>query len=576
MSRNFILALLALSFLIGQNLKAANLLQKPEAIIFDEPRSRYLISNWDSGDIVQLDKYGSYTIFYSGLSSSTGLHIVGDTLFAGSNASALLQGIALINLETAELIDIWQPPGMLFANDIATDTSGNLFVTDTWAHRIYKYQLSDLSVTLLTAGIQYPNGMHFDIRNNRLLIASNVPSTPVYAVDPITGAVTSATTYNSTYDGFGEDRLHNLYVSDSDAGKVFRFDSTLSGVPETVANGHNVPEGIDFNILHGRLCIPNMFAHTIDLIPIDVDLWGDISTSFGDVPLNVTFDGGSIYTVTGWLWDFGDGDSAFVSNISHVYTDPGLYDVTLQIVTATDDTLKRVYPIQIAALADTLQAVSVEIDSSNAEVMIDIRMHNNMPVREIVIPIEFSGDLDLSLDSISTEGCRSESFEIASIIHAHLSQGKMTVMLSPRSDGAPLQLLPGSGSILKLYFRAVGDRGDEATISLSGYSAELMPKLTGDRTDYEPVLSSATVSFAPCCHGTVGNVNSDLSDMVDISDLTRLVNHLFVTFELLGCPAEANSNGDSGCTVDISDLTKLVNHLFVTLEALPACLPECG
>ncbi len=37
------------------------------------------------------------------------------------------------------------------------------------------------------------------------------------------------------------------------------------------------------------------------------------------------------------------------------------------------------------------------------------------------------------------------------------------------------------------------------------------------------------------------------------------------------CPAEANTNGDACGNIDISDLTKLVNHLFVIFEMLALC-----
>lgn len=80
-----------------------------------------------------------------------------------------------------------------------------------------------------------------------------------------------------------------------------------------------------------------------------------------------------------------------------------------------------------------------------------------------------------------------------------------------------------------------------------------------------------TASAQSCCVGLRGNVNADEQDNVDISDLTALVNNLFVTFEPLPCPEEANTNGDENETIDISDLTALVNNLFVTFEPLPAC-----
>ncbi|MEE8577694.1 MAG: hypothetical protein V3T31_10600, partial [candidate division Zixibacteria bacterium] len=74
-----------------------------------------------------------------------------------------------------------------------------------------------------------------------------------------------------------------------------------------------------------------------------------------------------------------------------------------------------------------------------------------------------------------------------------------------------------------------------------------------------------------CCAGSAGNISDDDWDSVDISDLTALVNHLFVTYEILDCPKEANTTGDAGGNIDISDLTKLVNHLFVTFESLASC-----
>lgn len=75
----------------------------------------------------------------------------------------------------------------------------------------------------------------------------------------------------------------------------------------------------------------------------------------------------------------------------------------------------------------------------------------------------------------------------------------------------------------------------------------------------------------PCCVGLTGNANGDAQDNVTLTDLTALVNHLFVTFDPLPCPAEANVNGDPNCDLTLTDLTILVNFLFVTFEAPAAC-----
>lgn len=62
-----------------------------------------------------------------------------------------------------------------------------------------------------------------------------------------------------------------------------------------------------------------------------------------------------------------------------------------------------------------------------------------------------------------------------------------------------------------------------------------------------------------------GDVNGDFE--VNLSDLTALVNHLFVTFAPLPQPSwRANVNGDF--KLGLSDLTVLVNHLFVNFQPL--------
>jgi hypothetical protein len=77
------------------------------------------------------------------------------------------------------------------------------------------------------------------------------------------------------------------------------------------------------------------------------------------------------------------------------------------------------------------------------------------------------------------------------------------------------------------------------------------------------------IGNACCCLDATGNVNGDDADNVDIGDLSQLVNYLFVSFEVLGCPMEANVDGSG--EVDISDLSFMVNHLFVTFEPLADC-----
>jgi C1A family cysteine protease len=73
---------------------------------------------------------------------------------------------------------------------------------------------------------------------------------------------------------------------------------------------------------------------------------------------------------------------------------------------------------------------------------------------------------------------------------------------------------------------------------------------------------------ACCCKNLTGNVDGDTDDIVDISDLTAMVDYLFAGKEISGCPNE--NDIDRSGAVDISDLSTLVDYLFST-GSLPSC-----
>ncbi len=74
-----------------------------------------------------------------------------------------------------------------------------------------------------------------------------------------------------------------------------------------------------------------------------------------------------------------------------------------------------------------------------------------------------------------------------------------------------------------------------------------------------------------CCVGLVGNVDCGESEIVDMGDLTVLIDHLFISLAPLCCPTEADCDGSGGLPIDMGDLTALIDHLFISLDPLPPC-----
>ena len=74
-----------------------------------------------------------------------------------------------------------------------------------------------------------------------------------------------------------------------------------------------------------------------------------------------------------------------------------------------------------------------------------------------------------------------------------------------------------------------------------------------------------------CCHGNVGNVDCDPQNGIDISDLTRIIDYLYITFAPLCCPSSSNVDGSLEGNIDIADLTALIDFLYISFTAPLPC-----
>jgi hypothetical protein len=77
----------------------------------------------------------------------------------------------------------------------------------------------------------------------------------------------------------------------------------------------------------------------------------------------------------------------------------------------------------------------------------------------------------------------------------------------------------------------------------------------------------SSLCSSSCCAGTTGNVTA--TGIVDLADLSALVNYLIGGGYVLPCPAEANINGSG--IIDLVDLSSLVNYLISGEFTLPNC-----
>jgi len=288
--------------------------------------------------------------------------------------------------------------------------------------------------------------------------------------------------------------------------------------------------------------------------PLGVTFSG--APTFGNAPLEVQFTGSSQLVVDTWTYDFGDGDQAYVQSPAHTYSSPGVYDVSLEIL-AEGETRSRVRPNYIIALADTLKGSDTTLEKYSTLVL-TVDATNYVPLHEIIVPVMYTGSLNMVLDSFSTVGCRTEYFELQAQLHSYLAGKQATYRLLASGTGTSPDLPVGTGPVIKLHFHSTyADPGDSTLVDFSGYSS-YQPVFSSSLATYEPAIVSPMVTVPICCLGLRGDANVDGS--TNVSDLTFLVAYLFAGGPESSCPVEADVDGTG--FVNVADITYLVQYLF--------------
>lgn len=95
--------------------------------------------------------------------------------------------------------------------------------------------------------------------------------------------------------------------------------------------------------------------------------------------------------------------------------------------------------------------------------------------------------------------------------------------------------------------------------------------VTTEWQGYKPYWIGRQIVTFGCCLDRTGNVDGDPQDVCDVSDLTALIDYLWISLIPPACIAEANCDGSTDGIVDISDFSALYDYLFSTFVPPALC-----
>jgi len=249
-------------------------LANPNGLAFDSAGNMY-VADSTAKKVYQFSPSGQQSTFYSGPQSFSGIafdHVGNLYGCNGGSGSSSHDGAIyeFINQGgTLSTNPVIFAGGLNYPQDLAFDSSGDLFVASLFEYSIHEFKNigGTLSSNLLTfVSLNYPVGLTFDHQDNLFV---GTYSGNIYEFTNNAGVLSSnlfvfSSGFSSPY-GLVFDHAGNLFVSDESQNKIYEFTNNmgrLSSNPQLFASGLNGPAYLAFSPVLSSIDI-KMFAGVI-------------------------------------------------------------------------------------------------------------------------------------------------------------------------------------------------------------------------------------------------------------------------------------------------------------------------
>lgn len=132
-------------------------LQMPESVCYDKDKDILYVSNFGADFISKVGLDGSVLElkWVAGLEKPTGIALLKDKLYAVER-----KNLTEIDVSSAQIIKKYPIPEVGFPNDLAIHPSGDIYISDSQKHVIYKFRNGEFETWLKGDKIMNPNGLY--------------------------------------------------------------------------------------------------------------------------------------------------------------------------------------------------------------------------------------------------------------------------------------------------------------------------------------------------------------------------------------------------------------------------------
>lgn len=212
--------------------RVSDSLAKPESVVFDKVHNVLYVSNINgkgdakdgNGYITKISMQGKILKkkWLTGLNGPKGMAIFGEKLYVAD-----IDVLVKIDVNSEKILASYPGKGAIFLNDVAIDSEGNVFVSDTRSSIIYKLCSDNFDVWFTNSRLQKPNGLYVE-KNNLIVAATDGDaenSSTDFYLQKVSFDTKKLSVLNSRkpiggIDGIAADGYEGYFLTDWGAGNV--------------------------------------------------------------------------------------------------------------------------------------------------------------------------------------------------------------------------------------------------------------------------------------------------------------------------------------------------------------------
>lgn len=250
---------------LNQLWKSDTLLRTPESVQYDPKGKRLFVANMNKVNVENPDGDGFISVlstdgkiktlkWTTGLNDPKGMGILKNSLFVAD-----LKDLVEIDLKTGKILNRHAALNAIMLNDVSVSPKGEVFVSDSRVHKLYRYADGKMELFLDDPNLQGPNGVFAE--KDQLIVAS-AGSGNLWKMDYATKKYTSWAMANKTADGilrYGDDYLISCWHGEvyyvKPDGKVWKLIDSKNPQVNTADFGY-IPQT-------KTVLIPNFYKNTV-------------------------------------------------------------------------------------------------------------------------------------------------------------------------------------------------------------------------------------------------------------------------------------------------------------------------